>query len=169
MSYRSGLKLMPLLHLVLRHARLDQRAVIQPMNRVKIARLANPVPKEPPNVNRVAKESSMTKRVPPAKSAKQVPFKIKTFYQVPLAKRVQLVGRPKTAVQNVLRVARVRLARGAKIVLRVMPEKEMTTTRPNANTVKRVKQQRCKVRPCAAAVIWASTAVHRASVPTAMC
>jgi hypothetical protein len=144
-SYRSGLKLIPMLHLVLRHARLDQRAVIQPMNRVKIARLANPVPKEPPNANRVAKESSAAKRVPPAKSAKQVPFKIKAFYQVPLAERVQLVGRPKTAVQNVSRVARVRLARGVKIAPRVMPEAVTTRMLHNANNACWVKQQRFKV------------------------
>ena len=52
------------------------------------------------------------------------------------------VGRRKKAVPNVLRVARVRLASGVKIVLKVLPEKGMTTTLPNANTVKRVKQQR---------------------------
>jgi len=69
-SYRSGLKLMPLLHPVLGHAWLGQKAVRHPMNRVKIARLANPVPKEPPNANRVARESSVTKMAPPAKSAK---------------------------------------------------------------------------------------------------
>ena len=40
--------------------------------------------------------------------------------------------------------------------------------RLNVNNVNWVKQHRLKVRPCAAAVIWASTAVHRASVPTAM-
>ena len=59
------------------------------MNCVKIARLANPVQKEQPNANRVAKESSVTKRAPPAKNAKKELFKIKTQYQVPLARRVQ--------------------------------------------------------------------------------
>ena len=88
-SYRSGLKLMPLLHLVLRHARLDQRAVTHPMNCVQIARQANQVQKEPPNANRAAKESSVAKKAPFAKSAKKVPFKIKTDYQVSFARHAQ--------------------------------------------------------------------------------
>ena len=81
---------MPLLRPDLQHAQLEQKAVQHPMNRVKSARLANPVPKVPPNANRVAKESSVTKVVPPAKSAKRVPFKIKTYYQVYIAKLAPL-------------------------------------------------------------------------------
>tara|TARA_B110000091_G_scaffold103256_1_gene112229 strand:+ start:203 stop:472 length:270 start_codon:yes stop_codon:yes gene_type:complete len=81
---------MPLLYLDLQHVQLEQKAVQHPMNRVKIARLANPVPKEPLNAKRVAKECSVTKMAPPAKSAKWVPFKIKTHYQVYIAKLAPL-------------------------------------------------------------------------------
>ena len=41
---------------------------------------------------------------------------------------VQLVGLPKLAVQNVVRVVRVRLALGVKIAHWVLPEKETTVT-----------------------------------------
>ena len=81
---------MALLYPVLRHAKPEQKeAALYPMNCVKIARLANPVQRQPPNVNPATKESSVTKTAPPAKSAQKVPFKIKTHFQVPLAKRVQ--------------------------------------------------------------------------------
>jgi hypothetical protein len=63
--YHSGLKLMPLLRPDLQPVQLEQKAARHPMNRVKIARLANPVPKEPPNATRVAKESSVPKMAPP--------------------------------------------------------------------------------------------------------
>ena len=89
---------MPPLHPDLWHAKLEQKeAALHPMNCVKIARLANPVQKQPPNVNLATKESSVTKTAPPAKSAQKVPFKIKTHFQVPLAKRVQ---RGTTTVQK---------------------------------------------------------------------
>ena len=84
-----GPKSMPKLPPDSRYAQLEQKAVLHPMNCVKIARPANPVPKEPPNANRVAKENLATKMAPPAKSAKKVRFKIKTPYQVPFARRVQ--------------------------------------------------------------------------------
>ena len=62
-----------------------------------------------------------------------------------VASTVQQVGLPKTAVQNVLRAGRVRLALGVKSVHWVLPEKETTMMRRNANTAKRVKQQQWKV------------------------
>ena len=74
----------------LSRAQQEQWEVTHPMNFAKIARLVNPVPKEPPSANHVAKESSVTKMAPPAKSAKKELFKIKTQYQVPFARRVQL-------------------------------------------------------------------------------
>jgi hypothetical protein len=58
---------------------------------------------------------------------------------------VQLVGRPKTAVQNVPRVVRVRLALGVKNVPRVLPEQDTLMMRRNANNVNWVKQRRLKV------------------------
>ena len=73
-----------------RYAQREPKAVLHPMICVKSAQRANPVPKEPPNANRVAKENLATKMAPPVKSAKEVLFKIKTHYQVPFAKRVQL-------------------------------------------------------------------------------
>ena len=88
-SCQKGLKLMPLPTPDLWHARLEQKAVLHPMNRVKNVQQEHQVLKEQPNANRVAKESSVTKRAPPAKSAQQVPFKIKIHYQVPFARRVQ--------------------------------------------------------------------------------
>jgi hypothetical protein len=63
--YHKGLKLMPLLRPDLQPVQPEQKAARHPMNRVKIARRANPVPKEPPNANRVAKESSVPKMAPP--------------------------------------------------------------------------------------------------------
>ena len=81
--------MMPLPTPDLWHARLEQKAVQRRMKPVKNARLANPAPKEPPNAKRAAKESSMAKRAPPAKSAHPAPFKIKTHCQVPFAKHVQ--------------------------------------------------------------------------------
>jgi len=63
-----------------------------------------------------------------------------------LALVARQVGRPVTAVLNVLRVVRGRLVLGVKIVHWVMPEKETTMMRPNANNVNWVKQQRLKVQ-----------------------
>ena len=88
--YHKGLKLMPLLRPDLQPVQPEQKAARHPMNRVKIARLANPVPTEPLNAKCVAKEGSVTKMAPPAKSAKWVPFKIKTHYQVYIAKLAPL-------------------------------------------------------------------------------
>ena len=51
--------------------------------------LANPVQRQPPNVNPATKESLVTKTVSPAKNAKQAPFKIKIHSQVLLARRAQ--------------------------------------------------------------------------------
>jgi len=58
---------------------------------------------------------------------------------------VQLDGRPKTAVQNVLRAVRVRLALGVKSVHWGFPGKGTIKMRLNANIVNWVKQQRLKV------------------------
>ncbi len=51
--------------------------------------LANPVQRQPPNVNPATKESLVTKTASPAKNAKQAPFKIKIHSQVLLARRAQ--------------------------------------------------------------------------------
>jgi len=48
---------------------------------------------------------------------------------------VRLVGRPKTAVPDVPRAVRVRLALGVEIVHWVLPDKGMTLMRLNANNV----------------------------------
>ena len=58
---------------------------------------------------------------------------------------VQQVGLRRKAVPNAKRVVRGRLALGVKSVHRVLPEKETTMMRRNANTAKRVKQQQWKV------------------------
>jgi hypothetical protein len=58
---------------------------------------------------------------------------------------VPRVGLPKTAVQNVLRAVRVRLALGVKSVHWGFPEKGTIQMRLNANNVNWVKQQRLKV------------------------
>ena len=55
--------------------------------------------------------------------------------ETPLALIVPLDGRPKTAVRNVSRAVRVRLALGVKIVPWVLPEKVLTGILPNANNV----------------------------------
>ena len=60
--------------------------------------------------------------------------------EIAVALIAQLVGRPKTAVQNVTRVVRVDLAVGVKIVHRVMPEQETTMMQRNVNNVNWVKQ-----------------------------
>ena len=57
----------------------------------------------------------------------------------------QLVGRPKTAVPNVSRAVRVRLALGVEIALKVLPEQETTMMRHNVNNVNWAKQRRLKV------------------------
>jgi hypothetical protein len=62
-----------------------------------------------------------------------------------VASIVQQVGLPKTAVQNVLRAVRVRLALGVKSVHWGFPEKGTIQMRLNANNVNWVKQQRLKV------------------------
>jgi hypothetical protein len=65
-----------------------------------------------------------------------------------VASIVPRVGLRKTAVSNVLRVVRVRLALGVKVALKVLPEKEtttMTTMRHNVNSANWVKQRRLKV------------------------
>jgi hypothetical protein len=58
---------------------------------------------------------------------------------------VQLVGLLETAVQNVLRVVRGRLARGVKIAHWVLQDKGTTVIRLDVNNVNWVKQQRLKV------------------------
>ena len=50
-----------------------------------------------------------------------------------LALIAQSVGRPKTAVRNVLRAVRVRLALGVKIALWVLLEQEATTRHSASN------------------------------------
>ena len=57
-----------------------------------------------------------------------------------VASIVQLDGRPETAVRNVSRAARVRLALGVYIVLQVLPEKGRTMMLPSANNVNWAKQ-----------------------------
>ena len=71
------------------------------MNHAKIALLEHPAHPVPPPANRVAKESSAPKLAPPAESAKPVPFKIKTRYQVPLVKHARL-GTTTTRLEKVL-------------------------------------------------------------------
>tara|TARA_B110000090_G_C13105031_1_gene340070 strand:- start:53 stop:364 length:312 start_codon:yes stop_codon:yes gene_type:complete len=55
---------------------------------------------------------------------------------------VRLVGRPKTAVPDVPRAVRVRLALGVEIVHWVLPDKGMTMMRLNANNVNWAQQHR---------------------------
>ena len=88
-SYQKGLKLMPLLHPDLRHVQREQKAVQHPMNHVKIALLEHPAHPVPPHAKLATKASLVTKMAPFAKSAQQVPFKIKTPCQVPFARRAQ--------------------------------------------------------------------------------
>ena len=59
---------------------------------------------------------------------------------------VQQVGLRRKAVPNVPRAVRVRLALGVKSVHRVLPDKETTMMRRNANNAKRVKQQRQRMQ-----------------------
>ena len=84
-----GLKLMPVLHLDLKRVKPEQSATHHLMNHAKIALLEHPAHPVPPPAKPVTKASSVAKRAPPAKSAKKVPFKIKTPYPVPFARRVQ--------------------------------------------------------------------------------
>jgi hypothetical protein len=88
-SYQKGLKLMPLPHPDLRHAQREQSATRHPMNRVKIALPEHPAHPVPPPAKPATKANLVTKMAPFAKSAQQVPFKIKTPYQVPFARRAQ--------------------------------------------------------------------------------
>jgi hypothetical protein len=62
-----------------------------------------------------------------------------------VASIARLDGRPKTAVPNVSPAVPVRLALGVQIALWVLPEKETTTMRRNADSVNWVKQRRLKV------------------------
>ena len=62
-----------------------------------------------------------------------------------VASIAQLDGRPKTAVRNVLHAVQGPLASGVNIVHWVMPEKEPTRMRRNADNVNWVKQHRLKV------------------------
>ena len=58
---------------------------------------------------------------------------------------VQLVGLPKLAVQNVVRVVRVRLALGVKIARWVLPEKETAVTYVKQNALN-VHRENCMSR-----------------------
>ena len=62
--------------------------------------------------------------------------------ETPRALIAQRVGRPKTAVRNVARAVRARLALGVKIVHRVMQDMVPSLMRPNVNNVHWVKPQR---------------------------
>ena len=73
---------------------------------------------------------------------------------------VQLVGLPKLAVQNVVRVVRVRLALGVKIARWVLPEKETTVMQCNVNNGNWVKQQWLKV-PLNAMIVMLEHVVKR--------
>ena len=77
MSFQKDLKSMHHIPVVSKHVPPEPRAMIHPMNRVKIVRLANPVPKEPLNANPVAKENSAMHPVPRARIAQNIRFKIK--------------------------------------------------------------------------------------------
>jgi uncharacterized protein YjeT (DUF2065 family) len=65
-----------------------------------------------------------------------------TKEETPGALIAQQVGRRKTAVRNVARAVRVRLALGVKIVHRVMQDMVPSLMRPNVNNVHWVKPQR---------------------------
>ena len=69
---------------------------------------------------------------------------------------VQLAGRPKTAVLNVPRAARVRMVRMGTVATIVhwdLLERETTWMRHNANNANWVKPQRSKVPPRAMGAI----------------
>ena len=63
LSYHKDLKLMPPLHLDLRHAQREQKAVRHPMNRVKIVPLEHPAHPVPQHVKPATKESLTTTTV----------------------------------------------------------------------------------------------------------
>ena len=65
-----------------------------------------------------------------------------TKEETPGALIAQRVGRRKTAVRNVARAVRARLALGVKIVHRVMQDMVPSLMRPNVNNVHWVKPQR---------------------------
>ena len=69
-----------------------------------------------------------------------------------LASIVQLVGRRRTAVRNVSRVVRVRLAKAVKIAQLDLLDQEKTT-QPNANNATEVLQPQHRAPPSAAAVM----------------
>ena len=69
-----------------------------------------------------------------------------------LASIVQLVGLRRTAVRNVSRVVRVRLAKAVKIAQLDLLDQEKTT-QPNAKHATEVLQPQHRAPPSAAAVI----------------
>ena len=77
MSFQKDLKSMQPTPVVSKHVLPEPRAMYHPMNRVKSAWLANPVPKEPLNANPVAKANSAMHPVPRARIAQYICFKIK--------------------------------------------------------------------------------------------
>jgi hypothetical protein len=68
-----------------------------------------------------------------------------------VASIAQWVGLPKTAVRNVSRVVRVRLAKAVKIAQLDLLDQEKTT-QPNANNATEVLQPQHRAPPSAAAV-----------------
>jgi hypothetical protein len=69
-----------------------------------------------------------------------------------VASIAQWVGLPKTAVRNVSRVVRVRLAKAVKIAQLDLLDQEKTT-QPNANNATEVLQPQHRAPPSAAAAI----------------
>jgi hypothetical protein len=84
-----------------------------------------------------------------------------------VASIVPSVGRRTTAVPNVPRAVRVRLALGVQIVHWAMPEKETITMRRNASNVNWVNQQRLKVPLNAMLVIRDNLETQKVIVPPA--
>ena len=74
-----------------------------------------------------------------------------TKEETAVASIAQPVGRPKTAVPNVSRVVRVRLAKAVKIAQLDLLDQEKTT-QPNANNATEVLQPQHRAPPSAAAV-----------------
>ena len=77
LSFQKGPRSMHQIPVVSKHVPPEPRAMIHPTSRVKSARLANPVPKEPLNANPVAKANSAMHPVPRARIARYICFKIK--------------------------------------------------------------------------------------------
>ena len=75
-----------------------------------------------------------------------------TREETAVASIVQLVGLRRTAVRNVSRVVRVRLAKAVKIAQLDLLDQEKTT-QPNANNATEVLQPQHRAPPSAAAVI----------------